>query len=425
MAKVPDLACDVHHDRPRNGVERFTREAIGPARSRSRIILHVTFDATIDFDPDGDFDAFLRAVPAKWVVYLMADAADRPVQLLCVRNLRYSLGRRLGIEQRDAPKSKRVDYRALVRKIHWRRVDSSFEADVVYLDAARQFFPQTYRVMTGLQPAWFIHVDADAPFPRFTKTTDLSPRDGVLLGPVPDRNVAAKFIEDISDWFDLCRYYNILIEAPGGLACAYKEMGKCPAPCDGSISMQQYRAMVRWSTEAVVMPAALVREHTQRMKQAAGELRFESAGRIKSFVDSIGQLGKGPLSHLRRLEDFNFLSLQRGPRQRRSKVFLITPVRIVEFVGLIGEPVDADDLVQLAQKVAEGDVGVAIDDAATERIGLVSRQLFSARKSEGVFLPLISLTRSAVVNADHALRKQKEAAEDESCEGVVREMRAM
>ena len=37
------------------------------------------------FDPAADFDAFLRLVPAKWVVYLLADADDRPLQLLCVK----------------------------------------------------------------------------------------------------------------------------------------------------------------------------------------------------------------------------------------------------------------------------------------------------------------------------------------------------
>src|SRR3954452_10159982 len=111
---------------------------------------------TVDFDPAGDVESFLKNIPAKWVVYLMADEADRPVQLLCVKNLRYSLKRRLGEEDEPNLPSRRIDYRQIVRKIYWRRVFSSFEADWVYLEAARQFFPSTYRGMTGFQPAWFI-----------------------------------------------------------------------------------------------------------------------------------------------------------------------------------------------------------------------------------------------------------------------------
>ena len=54
-----------------------------------------TFDREVLFDPAADFEAFIKQAPAKWAVYLFADAEDRPLQLLCVKNLRYSLKRRL------------------------------------------------------------------------------------------------------------------------------------------------------------------------------------------------------------------------------------------------------------------------------------------------------------------------------------------
>ena len=75
-----------------------------------------SFTDRVDFDPSADFAEFLRRVPARWVVYLMADGDERPVQLLCVKNLRYSLKRRLGGEEMIGL-SKRVNYRELVRRI--------------------------------------------------------------------------------------------------------------------------------------------------------------------------------------------------------------------------------------------------------------------------------------------------------------------
>ena len=38
------------------------------------------FERQLDFDPAGDFEASLRQAPAKWVVYLLSDANDQPVQ---------------------------------------------------------------------------------------------------------------------------------------------------------------------------------------------------------------------------------------------------------------------------------------------------------------------------------------------------------
>ena len=140
------------------------------------------FPSRAEFEPAADFEPFRKLVPARWVVYLMADADDRPVQLLCVKNLRYSIERRLHGEESIGP-SKRVNYREIVRRIYYRRVDSAFEADVVYLEAARQLFPESYQGMVGFRPAWFIHVDPEATFPRYTKTIDLLPRAGTFIGP--------------------------------------------------------------------------------------------------------------------------------------------------------------------------------------------------------------------------------------------------
>jgi excinuclease UvrABC nuclease subunit len=387
------------------------------------------FDHHIDFDPTGDFEQFLRAVPAKWVVYLMCDAQNRPVQLLCVKNLRYSLKRRLGSDEPDAPRSKRVNYRELVRKVHWRRVECAFEADLIYLEAARASFPQTYRGMTGFRPAWFVHVDPDAPFPRYAKTIDLSPRPGVLIGPIEDKNAAGKLIEDVADWFDLCRYYNILLESPRARPCAYKEMGKCPAPCDGTISMDHYRALVEWSANAIVAPDALIRDNTRRMQKAAAELRFESAARIKAYVDSLSQLGKGSLRHMRLLRDFNFIALQRGPRQGTAKVFLVAPGMVEEMAGLVAEPNGSGELLRLALPRAQFMRCDGVDPIGAERIGVVAHHLFQAKSSQGVFIPLEIADEKSLARGFRELLKQKpseDAGDGEADdEGVTKELQAM
>jgi excinuclease UvrABC nuclease subunit len=378
------------------------------------------------FDPAQDFDAFLKDCPAKWVVYLMADADDRPVQLLCVKNLRYSLKRRLGEPDPQERPSKRVDYRQIVRTIRWRRVYSAFEADAVYLEAARQFFPQTYRGMLGFQPCWFIHVNPDAPFPRYTKTIDLNLKTGFLIGPVEDKHVAGRLMDDVVDWFDLCRYYNILVEAPHGAACAYKEMGKCPAPCDGSISMDHYRQLVEWSARTLVAPEELLRETTERMKAAAAELRFETAAKIKQFIDSLSRLGKGPLRYVRRLRDFKYLAIQRGPRDGSAKVFLVTPGHIEEIAALIDVPLHAGELLRLALETDESHPPVdSLDPQAAEWVALTCWHLFSPKAAHGAFIPLDTIDEKSIIKAFKDLQKQKQDESPEESEGVMKELQSL
>jgi excinuclease UvrABC nuclease subunit len=382
--------------------------------------VHEILRQTLDFDPQGDFESFVRQAPAKWVVYLFSDAENQPLQLLCVKNLRNSLKRRLG-EHDPAQLSKRVDLRQVVRKISWRRVDSAFESDIVYHDLAKKIFPETYRGMVGLRPAWFIHVNPEAQFPRYTKTHALGDKPGLYLGPLDDKHAAARLIELVEDAFDLCRYFNILTEAPHGRACAYKEMGKCPAPCDGSISMDQYRRLIEWSAQTLIDPAHFLREQKNRMAQAAADLRFESAQKIKTFVEQIAHFGKGAFRHLHRLEDFAYVTLQSGPAAGTAKLFLIRNSGMEECLNIINETFRPSEVMGAILKSAESRPDHPPDP---EMIGIVSHHLFWPKQSSGVFLPLADISEQALAKAYKEISKQKQPEEVEG-EGVTKELQAM
>jgi excinuclease UvrABC nuclease subunit len=377
-----------------------------------------------DFDPSQDFEAFLKSIPGKWAVYLMADAEDRAVQLLCVKNLRYSLERRLGGGEVDAGPSRKVNYREIVRRVYWRRVDSTFEADAVYLEAARAIFPQTYRGMTGMRPAWFVHVNPETTYPRYVKTIDLTRERGLYFGPIDDKHAAQKLVHSIEGLFDLCRDYSIFTQSPRAGPCPWKQMGKCVGPCDGTISLGAYRQLIAFSAKVLSDPADYAREQTRRMQQAAAELRFESAQKIKAYVDELNQLTRGSLRHVRPLSEFTFLTLQRGPRAGTAKVFLITPGRIDEIAGLIAEPTSPGDILRLALTVAHERHDEPVDEIGAERVGVVSHHLFQPKAKQGVFLPLIHIDQRSFVKAYRDLQNQK--PQDQAIgEGVTKELQAL
>jgi excinuclease UvrABC nuclease subunit len=386
------------------------------------------FPHSVSFDPEADFDAFLKSVPAKHVVYLLADEADRPVQLLCVKNLRYSLKRRLGSEEPQPESmarllSKRVNYRELVRRVHWIRVDSTFEADWLYLEAARACFPDVYGQMVGFRPAWWVHVDPDAPIPRYQRTTTLSEPGGEYLGPLEDKSDATRLIELVEDAFDLCRYYNVLQLAPEGKPCAYKEMGKCPSPCDNSISMDHYRRMVELSLRTLIDPADIVREHIRRMQAAAKDLNFEAAGKIKQYIDQLGQIGKGPFRYVRPLRDFGFVSLQQGPKSGSAKVFLITPGRIEPVATVLRATDGCPDVLGGVLKHIEAISRVTVDSAGEERIAVVASHLFSPKGKGGSFIPLSELNVDGLLKGCKDLIKTRAPEVEVDDEGIVKELK--
>lgn len=396
------------------------------------------FTDSATFDPGGDFEAFLKAVPGRWAVYLFADQEERPIQLLCVKNLRASLKRRLSGEEMMGV-SKRVDYRQVVRKIYWRRVDSRFEADWIYYEAARAIFPQTYRGLVGFREAWFVQVDPGARFPRYTRTSEIEGSgargqgseergqgSGVYLGPIATKEAAGKLIEMVEDAFDLCRYYNILVQSPQGKACAYKQMHRCAAPCDGSVSMDAFRTLYDLSVRTLMDPREMIAEQKERMEEAGRELKFELAGKIKGFIDLLEKMHKGPYRQMRTMEEFHFLSLQPGPWKGTVKVFLISPGGIEELVGLIGEPHDLALTPALSRSTGRGSnsmiprsTGGRDKEGATELIGLVSHHLYQAKQS-GLFLPIREMSEKSILQAYRAVLRQK-APETSEDEGIVHE----
>jgi excinuclease UvrABC nuclease subunit len=282
--------------------------------------------------------------------------------------------------------------------------------------------------MVGFRPAWFIHVDPEANFPRYTKTIQLTEKRGLYFGPLEDKHAAARLMELMEDAFDLCRYYNILLEAPRGRACAYKEMGKCPAPCDGSISMGQYRRMMEWSANTLADPREMIREQNGRMKEAAAELRFETAAKIKGFIDQISQIGKGAFRYARLLGDFAYVSVQPGQKSGYARLFLVLPGRIEEVASLLSEPASASELLRTIFIQAEELSRGPLDAVGVERIGIVAHHLFSPKHSQGVFVPLAELadpTGKALLKAYRSVARVEQAEVESESEGVVKELQAM
>ena len=79
--------------------------------------------------------------------------------------------------------------------------------------------------MMAWRKSWWVGVERAGDFPRFRKTSQISDERLAYVGPVRDKHAAQRLIESLEDLFDLCRYHEILVQAPRGKACAYKEMG--------------------------------------------------------------------------------------------------------------------------------------------------------------------------------------------------------
>lgn len=263
----------------------------------------------------------LNRLPGCPAVYLFVDSADQPVQLLTSQQLKRTAAARLGEPDPDQPV--RTDLAAVVRGVRWRPVFSRFEARWRYYQLARILHPREYRKLVSFGPAWFLHVDWSRRIPELRVSERVWNAEGEFVGPWPTHQSCRQALEGLWDVFDLCRYPEQVRKAPAGARCAYADMGRCDAPCDGAVPIEQYVCRNRdawrfasggvdeWTLDAQV-----------RMKQAAVQQEFEKAGLLKNQIEFARSWRRRWSEIVRPAEDLNFLLIIPATRRKAWKLFL-------------------------------------------------------------------------------------------------------
>lgn len=352
------------------------------------------FDHHLELPPDRAFAPSL--LPASGGVYLIADRDDRPVLLACGEDLRRVVTHRLTPPPEH--QGKRADISAVAGRVHWRETFSRFETALEHWRVARTLYPKGYRRMVSFGPVWFLRLKPDEPTPSFAAVREVRHDGARYFGPVATRSAAEDWRAMLEDAFDLCRYQNILEQAPHGLPCAYYEMGRCPAPCNGHIPLDQYRRMLADAADFTAGERSpRLGWLRQAMQEAAAALEFERAEAIRQTLARVTAVTARPAyRHLADLSRCAWLIIQRGgPRRRSLQKMLVKPFLVRRGDVEIGSPTPTADLETVLpdwlrrceeSPAATPSACADQDPARSEVLWLVGKFLFQGERAPGVFV---------------------------------------
>ena len=349
--------------------------------------------------------AALEKIPARWCVALIAGEDDLPIQILCTKNLRRSLVNRLSPGEASI-KTKRVDLAAIARRVFFTRVDGTLEMELLYHRAVAAMFAKDWRRLLADRPMQFVHVDAESPFPGYSRVDRLTDRPGIFLGPMLSRSRADAFVEKIRTAFDLCRYPDVLAKSPNGRACAYKEMKQCAAPCDGTVSMDVYRKDVRASLGVISNETAVMCETEEAMRQAASRQAFEEANKFKRRLATVRSIER-----VRSINDFRFLVIDRGASRGLVKLLVI-----------VGQAVTPAATLAHALELMKGEMIMPRDELEHRRLALLAH--YVSEPATGVVIQQDETRSGAmdefcIARATQELWPKKEAAAELIAEAEV------
>ena len=121
-------------------------------------------------------------------------------------------------------------------------------------------------------------------FPRLYKTRNVVKDGSVYFGPFPDAAALDTFIETLYDIYPL-RHCKKFREKDSG--CLYYHMSKCIGPCFKKTDDSTYGEFIGEITSLLEGKDDTVKKLEEQMKQAAKELKFEKAARLRDGLKAL------------------------------------------------------------------------------------------------------------------------------------------
>jgi hypothetical protein len=337
--------------------------------------------------------ALLPAAPA---VFLLrgGDATAEPYAGKSA-NLRRRIERLLGEPEHG---SKRLNLRALAKRLEFQPVGSSFEMEYLLYLVLRKEFPASYAKRLHLRPAPLLKLILDNPHPRVAFTSRVASLRGRnrYYGPFPSRAAAEEFAEGALNFFLVRRCSDDLHPAPEFPGCAYQEMKMCLAPCNCSCTEERYAAEVeRLRAFLESGGESLRRELEAERESASRELAFEAAAAAHQRIEKLQPLLQRMPEYVRPLAHWRGVMVQPSRLPDAVELFrieggMISPPETLlvsgkQLAGKVKTPASMESRIAAALETAAPS-GAASAVEWMEHVALLRRWLYKSSRVGEIFL---------------------------------------
>ena len=350
----------------------------------------------------------LAPLPGCPAVYVLLDSAGLPVQLATTQSLKRLLISRLTASEQLRPGQ--ADLAEIVRGVRWRPLSTPFEGRWWYYRLARTVYPNEYRQLISFGPAYFLHVDWDQRVPELRVTERIFCQPGQFVGPWPSHKSCQQALEGLWDLFDLCRYPEQVRRTPHGTRCAYAEMARCDAPCDGSALLPAYVARCQSAWQFATGGASDWQAvATARMRHAAEQRQFELAGQVKQQLRFVQMWQTDWAPRLRTADDLNFLIAIPATRRRAWKILAFRGGHLADGPVVPERSIGPGAAAWLANELGTPPHDIP-GELRMEQTWLLSHLFFSREAGSSIVIPLSGSAPTAEL--EHALRAGAAAVRD-------------
>lgn len=276
-----------------------------------------------------NFEEELKKLPNKPGVYIMRDDKDVILYVGKAVNLhsrvrsyfRENIGRGPAIDKMVS----------LIARFEYIVTDSELEALVLENNLIKEHSPKYNTLLKDDKTYPYIKVTLGEEFPRILFSRSMKKDKSKYFGPYTSAAAVKDTIELLNKLYQLrtCNRSlprDIGVERP----CLNYHIKQCLAPCQGYVDKEQYRRQVAGALEFLNGNYNLIlKDLEEKMKEAAKQLEFEEAARIRDLYNSVKQVSQKQKITDSAGEDKDVIALYQDETEAVVQVFFVRDGKLI------------------------------------------------------------------------------------------------
>lgn len=269
----------------------------------------------------------LQTLPTKPGVYIMKDATGRIIYIGKAINLRNRVRSYFHTPHSHSPKVQRLV--AEIDDLEYIITGSELEALILECNLIKKHRPR-YNVRLKDDKRYpYIKISLQEDYPRLTITRRMLHDGARYFGPYTNSKAVRTTLELVRRVFPyiLCKRE---ITGHDTRACLYYHIGRCPGPCIGAISREQYREQMEQIALFLEGRQGQILESLRRRMVAAAEaLDFEQAASLRDQVAAVEAVIERQRVVSSSLADQDVIAFAREDGQACVQVFFVRDGKLI------------------------------------------------------------------------------------------------
>ena len=237
-----------------------------------------------------NIDEELKKLPASPGVYIMHGKND---EIIYVGKAVVLKNRVRQYFQKSRGRSAKIDRMvSQIERFEYIVTDSELEALILESNLIKLHRPKYNTMLKDDKSYPYIKVTVGETWPRVILSRQMKKDNAKYYGPYSNATAVHDTIDLVQKVFHI-RPCDKAITSGKVQPCLYYHIGQCGAPCQGRVSEEEYRGEV---DKAIRFLNGHVEDEiaslTQKMEEAATDMRFEEAAGYRDLIESIRQIGE-------------------------------------------------------------------------------------------------------------------------------------